>query len=156
MRWTTRGRLWLLGGGLLMAAMAATPAAAQKIQEPRLRGNPNRMPGSGSCVYDRDGRAVFVPAGKTCPDKTEHLSRSPRKGTPLAAGYPPALRAELGRLLADHEHIAGEIARLRTAVERQDRRVALEATDRIRDELTQHKVREEQFLEKVAPGRAPR
>ncbi len=68
--------------------------------------------------------------------------------------YPPALQGELAKLLGDHDHITQEIARLRQAVESQDREIALEAVDKLRAEVTDHRAREEQFFGKLAPKRA--
>ena len=106
----------------------------------------------GSCVYDKQGRVVFAPDGKLCPDATQHLS-TPREGnSPIVASYPPALQGELSGLLRDHEHIAQEIARLRKEVESQDRKIALQTVDKIRAEITDHRAREEAFFEKMAPN----
>jgi hypothetical protein len=63
------------------------------------------------------------------------------------------MREELAKLLGDHDHIAQEIARLRQAVESRNREVALEAVDKIRAEVTDHRAREERFFEKIGRQR---
>lgn len=136
----------------LLIAFGAQAAFGQTIRDPRLRANPNRTPGAGgACVYDREGQVVFAPAGKHCPDRTDHLSRSRGANRPVVASYPPAMQAELSKLLGDHDHIAEEISRLRNALKTGNQRTALEVVDKISAEIRQHKVREERFFQKMAP-----
>lgn len=96
-------------------------------------------------------RAVFVPVGKYCPDKVNHLPGAKRSEAPVVASFPPELREELSRLLGDHDHIAKEVARLRQAVKSGNRQLILEAADKIGSELVDHRAREESFFEKIAP-----
>ncbi|HEB89513.1 MAG TPA: hypothetical protein ENI85_08095 [Deltaproteobacteria bacterium] len=120
--------------------------------DPILRGNPKRDAG-GSCVYDRDGRVVFSPAGKECRDRRNHLMDLDTARSDLMAEFPPEVKKELARLLADHDHIADEVARLRHVIRNEDRNAALRAAEKISAELTDHTVREERFMEDL--GRAP-
>ncbi len=150
MRTKTRTILSILVAGLVLGFVIE--AQAQRVTQPSLRGNPKRDIG-GSCVYSKEGKVVFAPAGKNCPDATDHLSKPTNADSPILAGYPPAMREELAKLLGDHDHISQEISRLRQAVERRNREVALEAVDKIRAEVTDHRAREEVFFEKMAPNR---
>lgn len=136
-------------GALLFMVGVPTVSFGQS-REPVLRGNPKRDAG-GSCVYDKNGKVVFAPDGKHCPDASDHLSKPSDADSPVLAAYPPALREDLRTLLSDHDHLAVEAARLREAVDSGNRLVALEAADKIRSELTAHRAREERFFEKVAP-----
>lgn len=143
----------LLGALLLVVSMpSASPGQGRgpKYRDPVLQGNPRRDLG-GSCVYDQSGKVVFAPEGKYCPDGSDHLSNPSDADSPVVAGYPPELREELRRLLSDHDHLAVEVGRLREAIESGNRRVGLEAADKIRSELTAHRAREERFFEKMAP-----
>ena len=54
-------------------------------------------------------------------------------------------------LLADHNHIAEELARLRRAIATEGKKRALVAADRVIEELTRHHAREEKFLLSLAP-----
>lgn len=140
-------------GALLLLLGIPTESLGQSrsgYREPVLPGNPRRDAG-GSCVYDKNGKVVFAPDGKDCPDGSGHLSKPSDAESPILDGYPPALRNELAALLSDHEHLASEAARLRTAVDSGNRSAALEAAEKIRSELTDHRAREERFFEKLAP-----
>ncbi len=150
MRSNARIILSILSAGLVFGF--ATEALAQKVRQPALRGNPKRDIG-GSCVYSRDGKVVFAPNGKHCPDGSDHLSKPTQADSPVVAAYPPAMRRELAELLGDHDHISLEITRLRKAVESRNQDVALDAVDRIRAEVTDHRAREERFFEKLALNR---
>ena len=144
------------GAAALLVVGIATESVAQSARsstrQPVLIGNPRRDAG-GSCVYNKDGKVLFAPAGKHCPDATDHLSVPRMTDSPIVASYPPAMRGEVSRLLEDHDHIAWEIARLRQAIVNPNREIALEAADKIREELTVHRAREERFIEKMAPNR---
>jgi hypothetical protein len=102
-------------------------------------------------VYGKDGKLVYAPKGKQCREGSEHLGTADSAQSPILAGYPPALRDDLAKLLNDHQHLAGEVTRLRRAVDAGNRSVAIEAADKIRSELTAHRAREERFFEKIAP-----
>ncbi len=158
MRSKTRILLSMVAAGLLLVGVA-TESLGQSgravTREPVLRGNPRRDAG-GSCVYDKDGKVLYAPKGKHCPDATDHVSKPRGADSPIVASYPPAMRGELTKLLGDHNHIAQEIARLRQALESRNREVALEAVNRIGAEVTDHRAREERFLEKMAPNPASR
>ena len=109
--------------GLLLVGVATESfgqSARSSTREPVLMGNPRRDAG-GSCVYNKDGKVVFAPAGKHCPDATDHLSVQRNTDSPIVARYNPAMQGEVNKLLGDHDHIAWEIARLRQAVESQNR-----------------------------------
>lgn len=149
----TRVVLSALAATVLLLSIATDSIAQNRrrtTNEPVLRGNPRRDAG-GSCVYDKQGRVVFAPDGKHCPDGTDHLSKESKVESPILSKYPPEARRDLSRLLADHDHLAGEIARLRKAVENRDQAVALEAVEKVRLEITDHRAREEAFLENFAP-----
>ncbi len=150
MRSKARILLPMLAAGLLLvgAAMESLGQSRERV----LIGNPYRDAG-GSCVYDREGKVVFAPSGKHCPDATDHLSTSRKADSPIVASYPPGMRRKISKLLRDHEHIAQEIARLRQAVASQNREAALEAVDKIREEVTEHRGREERVFAEMAPKR---
>ena len=121
-------------------------------RDPVLKGNPWRDIG-GSCVYDWDGKVVFAPNGATCRDATDHLTAAKPAEAPVLASYPPALRAELSKLLGDHDHLRQEISQARLAIKARNRELALAAVDKLGEELADHRVREERFLERIAPNR---
>lgn len=141
-------------GALLLLMGVTTESLGQSrrstTREPILRGNPYRDAG-GSCVYGKDGKLVYAPKGKRCRDGSDHLGTAGDAQSPILAGYPPARRDDLAKLLSDYEHLVDEVARLRMAVDAGNRPVALEVADKIRSELTAHRAREERFLEKMAP-----
>ncbi len=139
---------------LVLAFTAEALAQQSRVRsiDPILRGNPKRDAG-GSCVYDRNGRVVFSPAGKECRDRRNHLTELDTTGSDLVGDFPPAMRKELARLIADHDHIADEIARLRHAIRNENRNTALRAAEKVSAELTDHTAREERFLENL--GRTP-
>jgi len=149
----------VLAVGLLLLVGVATESLGQSrrsaTRDPILRGNPRRDAG-GSCVYNKDGKVVFAPAGKNCPDATDHLSLPRTALPPVVASYPPAMRGELSKLLADHGHIDREIVRLQQAVGSQNRNAALESATKVREYFTDHRAREERFLEMMAPKRVSR
>lgn len=136
--------------------LMATPSFAQsaRTSEPILRGNPRRDAG-GSCVYNKDGAVVFAPDGKHCSDRSDHLANS-LSDSPVVDAFPPAMRQELTRLLGDHEHIAGEVARLTHALDNQNGRAAMDAADKLRSELAAHRAREEKFFATMARERIAR
>ena len=144
------------GAAAMLVVGVATESFGQNARsltrQPTLIGNPRRDAG-GSCVYNKDGKVVFAPAGKHCPDATDHLSVPSTTDSPIVASYPPSMQGEVSRLLGDHDHIAWEIARLRQAIVSPNREIALEAADKIHEELTVHRAREERFIEKMAPNR---
>lgn len=151
MRSKARMILAMAAVGLLLTGLATESLARSRrptTQDPVLRGNPLRDAG-GSCVYDKQGKVVFEPQGKRCPDGTDYLTNPRRASSPVVASYPPGIRHELSRLLRDHDRIAQEIARLRWAVESQNQGVALEALGKIRAQITDHRAREERFAEEM-------
>lgn len=133
-----------------IALLFATPSIAQKIQERPLQGNPYRDVG-GSCVYGATGEVLYSPKGAVCKDRREDLDPSDMTPEARLASLPPALRNEAQSLLADHNHIAEELARLRRAIATEGKKRALVAADRVIEELTRHHAREEKFLLSLAP-----
>lgn len=127
-----------------------TESAAQRVRslsrDPVLRGNPKRDAG-GSCVYDRDGKLVFSPAGKRCRDRANHLLDRSDADANLVQAYPASLRDALSRLLSDHVHLSQEMSRLRYLVREEERADALIAAEKLGAELTEHAAREERFFE---------
>ena len=162
MRSKVRILLTMLAAALLLTG-GATDSFARSLangrhspnRETELRGNSQRDAG-GSCVYDKEGKVVFTPRGKHCPDGTDHLSNARRSDSPIIASYPVALQGELSKLLGDHDHIVKEIARLRQAIVSRDQTLALEVVDRIHAEVTEHEAREARFFEAMAPHHASR
>ena len=118
-----------------------------------LKENPYRDPG-GSCIYARDGKPVYVPAGLVCPDRSIHSERAPAAAAALIDKYPPAMREELDKLLGDHEHVSREIVELRRVIEEGKQKAALDAVDHIATTLRDHLVREERFFEAAGAGTA--
>ncbi len=162
MRSKVRTILTMLAAALFLTGVAIDSSArsfANGRQSPNretdLRGNSQRDAG-GSCVYDKDGKVVFTPRGKHCPDGTDHLSNARRSDSPIIASYPAALQGELSKLLGDHDHIVKEIARLRQAIVSRDHGLALEVIDKIDAEITEHGAREARFFEAMAPHHASR
>lgn len=137
----------------LLLVFVATNSTAQRARslsrDPVLRGNPKRDAG-GSCVYDRDGRIVFAPAGKECRDRANHLVDRGDADSDLVGSFPPALQDDLSRLLSDHVHLAREISRLRTLIGEEGREDALKTAEKVSLEVTEHTAREERFFEEVA------
>lgn len=144
MKAPTRAYLACLVIGLSLAI--ASSSFGQRVQPVPLRENPYRDIG-GSCIYGRDGKAVYAPAGVHCPDNTRRDVRAPAAKAGTTDKYPPAMRGELDRLLDDHEHLSREIAELRRAIEGRKQEAALEALDHITTKLRDHLLREERFLE---------
>lgn len=137
----------------------ATDSTAQRARglsrDPVLQGNPRRDAG-GSCVYDRDGKVVFAPAGKECRDRSNHLVDRADADSDLVQAFPPGLRDDLAQLLNDHVHMAKEVSRLRYLIREKGREDALKAAEKVSSEITEHTVREERFLEAVARMRGDR
>lgn len=137
---------------LILFTMASDSVAQQRratTTDPILKGNPRRDAG-GSCVYSRDGKVVFTPEGKDCRDNRDHLSELGTSDSRIVDAFPPAMRPELSKLLADHKHIATEVTRLRIAIRNKNQDKALEAAEKINSELTDHRAREERFFEAMA------
>jgi hypothetical protein len=134
----------------IVALLVPTTSPAQKETSRSLRSNPYRDIG-GSCVYGKQGEVLYAPKGAQCADRTEHLAAP----APAAAqqgrfnGLPPAYQPEARKLVADHDHIAEELTRLRQAIARNQKEGALQMADKLIAELTQHLQREESFLEKL-------
>ncbi len=144
-------RIWqmtLLAIGLTL--LVPSLSAAQQVRPTPLRENPYRDSG-GSCVYDRDGKLVHTPRGKTCRDLTDHfetlIADAPAS---LIEEFPPALRQDLRALFSDHTHIAEELARLRQTIQLGERAEALESADRVEAEVAAHRRREEELLAKLS------
>ena len=158
----SKGRILLMAfaAALLMIGVASDSLARSSghrgpNREPLRSGNLGRDAG-GSCVYDKQGKVVFTPAGKHCRDASDHLSTAPRSDSPIIANYPAAVQSELGKLLGDYDHITQEIIRLRQAIVSRDHELALEVVDKIRDEAAEHGAREKRFFEAMAPHHASR
>jgi hypothetical protein len=130
----------------IVALLVPTTSPAQKETSRSLRSNPYRDIG-GSCVYGKQGEVLYAPKGAQCPERTEHLAAPAPQGR--FSGLPPAYQPEAGQLVADHDHIAEELARLRQAIARNQKEGALQMADKLIAELTQHLQREESFLEKL-------
>ena len=137
----------------VLLVFVATDTTAQRARslsrDPVLRGNPKRDAG-GSCVYDRDGKVVFAPAGKECRDRANHLVDRGDADSDLVGSFPPALQDDLSRLLGDHVHLSQEISRLRYLIREEGREEALKAAEKVSSEITEHTAREERFFEAVA------
>jgi len=147
-----KGHIAILALGILLAV--ATQSTAQKISPAQLRANPYRD-GGGSCVYDREGRLVNSPEGKSCKDRTDHLSETGLDGTSsLAEGLPLALQQQLAQVLGEHEHISKELAELRTAIKSGSRAKALEHAVKVENEVAEHRRREEDFISELAEHRS--
>ena len=161
MRSNVRILLPILAAGVLLIGLASETLGQSRgrgrggrpaTRDPILKGNPRRDIG-GSCVYDRDGKVVFAPNGVTCRDGTDHLTAPTQAKSPVLTRYPPALRKDLSELLGDHAHLKQEIARARRAIETRNPDLALAAMNKLGEEFASHRVREERFLERVAPTR---
>lgn len=144
-------RIWqmtLLTAGFML--LIPNPSEAQQIRSTPLRANPYRD-GGGSCVYDRAGKLVHTPRGKECRDRSDH-SEDPGLDAfaSLVDGFPPAVRADLRKLLGDHAHISEELTRLRQTIEAGERAEALEFADRVETEVAGHRRREEELLSKLS------
>ena len=150
-------RTWrtvLLTIGILLAVSAES--AAQEVMPARVRANPYRDKG-GSCVYDRTGKLVNVPRGKTCQDRTDSREKQAVESlTSLSEDFPPALREEVRALLSDHDRVSEELTRLRETIRKGARAEALESADRVAAELDGHARREEDLLEKLSDHHAKR
>jgi len=134
----------------LFVFIVATPSIAQKVQAQPLKWNPYRDMG-GSCVYGGAGELLFAPKGADCKDRRD--MPSPKSEVPESnfVSLPPALRTEAELLLADHIHIAEELARLRRSIATEKKKNVLVATDRVIEELTRHHAREEKFIRSISP-----
>ena len=137
----------------------ASDSVAQRSRslsrDPVLRGNPKRDAG-GSCVYDRDGKVVFAPAGKECRDRANHLVDKSDADSNLVGEFPPGLQDDLAMLLSDHVHMAQEVSRLRYLIREEGREDALRVAEKVSSEITEHTAREERFFEAVARMRSAR
>jgi len=132
-----------------VATDSSAQRASSRYRDPVLKGNPRRDAG-GSCVYDRDGKVVFAPAGKVCRDRANHLLERGNADSDLVEAFPPRMQDDLSQLLNDHVHMAKEVARLRYMIREEERADALRAAEKVSAELTEHTAREERFFEAVA------
>lgn len=130
--------------------MFATPSIAQKVQAQPLRWNPYRDIG-GSCVYGGAGELLYAPKGSDCKDRRDNPGSKTEALESEFPSLPPALRTEAESLLADHAHIAEELARLRRSIATEKKKNVLLAADRVIDELTRHHAREEKFIRSISP-----
>lgn len=128
----------------------AAPSIAQRVQAQPLRWNPYRDMG-GSCVYGAKGEILHQPEGVTCKDRNAAAAHNPAVAKPTLVSLPTALRSEAESLLTDHDHIAIELARLRTAIATERKKKALLAADRVIKELMEHLSREAEFFRTIAP-----
>lgn len=138
--------LFVLG----LVFLASAPSSAQRVQSQPLKWNPYRDMG-GSCVYGAKGEILHQPEGVTCRDRKSTVPLNSASDESTLVSLPPALRTEAESLLADHDHIAVELARLRTAIEKKRKKDALRSADQVIKELTKHLSREAEFFRMIAP-----
>lgn len=136
----------------LVPAMATTfllaaPSHGQRETQSQLKSNPYRDIG-GSCVLGKGGEVLYAPKGKACADQRDHSSvaRPPAPETRFA-GLPGNLRGEGESLVRDHSHIADELSAMRAAIAANKRDKAIELSEKVVAELTDHLAREERFLD---------
>jgi|GEM_PF-6278132 len=142
-------------GIAVVAAMVlglAPPGLAQRVRDPVLKGNPYRNVG-GSCVYGRDGKLVFAPSRARCPAQQGTTADSPEARSSKKS-HSPQLRADMRSLLEDHAQVAQKLAELRRAVAKGQKTEALEASEHIARELSEHMVREKRLFEKLSAEHA--
>jgi len=139
--------------GLSMVSMvlvATLPAAAQKVRDPTLRGNPYRNIG-GSCVYGGNGELLYAPRGAVCPDRQRRDPEASMAPAPAGSSeMAPALRAEMSALLEAHSHVAAELEKLRRAIAEGRKDDALEATSHVVRELSEQRAREARLFEALS------
>lgn len=132
---------------MTIALLLAAPSNGQRETQTPLKSNPYRDIG-GSCVLGKGGEVLYAPKGKACADRRDHLSvaRPPAPETRFA-GLPGNLGKEAESLVRDHSHIADELSAMRAAIAANKRSKAIELSEKVVAELTDHLAREERFLD---------
>lgn len=134
-----------------MMLVVASSSHGQRETAGTLKSNPYRDIG-GSCVLGKNGEVLYAPKGSKCQDRVDHLAEA-RKGAGTSEQFgdlPPGFHPEASGLVSDHAHIANELAEVRRAIARNQKDEALALADKLIGELTDHLVREEKFIGKLA------
>ena len=132
---------------MTIALLLAAPSHGQRETQRPLKSNPYREIG-GSCVFGKGGEVLYAPKGKKCADQRDHLSVARPPAPEIRfAGLPGKLSSEAESLVRDHSHIADELLVLRAAIAANKRDKAIELSEKVVAELTDHLAREERFMD---------
>lgn len=147
---------WFLATVATAAVAIALPAVAQRVRQPVIKENPYRDMG-GSCVVGTRGEVLYAPPGADCGARQETAAEEAKtvpSNRPRSSSL--ALRKEMLELREDHAHMAKELREIRLAIALDRKADALQASDHLVQELTEHLAREDRLFEALSAAPANR